>query len=119
MYVEGLTETLLVDQVLLLGCPCVFLLNLSVSKMVVFNLEVVRISRIYWVVRFKHVCFRRSTGHLDSQTQLGSVGQKSSEICASWCCDGVLRGDCGLLLDVAWVFLRWARTEGALGELFL
>ena len=37
--------------------------------------RVVRISRIYWVVRFKHVCFKSFTGHLDSQMQLVQLVQ--------------------------------------------
>lgn len=60
------------------------------------------------------MCFRRSTGHLDSQTQLGSVGAEivGAEICASWwCADGVLRVTVACSLDVVWVFLQWARTE--------
>ena len=62
------------QKLVLLVASYVFLLNSSVSKRWFLTWRVVRISRIYWVVRFKHVCFRRSTGHLDCQTQLGSVG---------------------------------------------
>lgn len=64
------------------------------------------------MVRFKHVYFKRFTGHLDSQMHLVQLVQKLCEVCASWRrADGVLRTAVARSLDVACVFLQWACTE--------